>query len=138
MPGQRSGFHICDILDLNNSTSEPKIGNGGSDHQTSTSSTTSSPIAPNSTTTAMPPLRGSNEDSAAHLSRHGFITSSPYQLPANINNAMMAAESAGHYHSMFPSAAAKQWFHDQENYGKLSIRDINRLLLSFACFRVFH
>lgn len=129
MPGQRSGFAICDILDLNNSNSEPKIGDNNQ-QTTSTSSTTSSPLTPNSTTSSLPTSRNSTtggntinsgnaiDDSNTHLSRHGFIGSSPYQLPANINTAML--ESAGHYHSMFPSAAAKSWFHDHENYGELN------------------
>lgn len=120
MPGPRSGFHICDILDLNTSSSEPKIGAGAADNQ-QTSSTTSSPITSNNASSLPQSMRGGGavaEDST-HLSRHSFIGSSPYQLPANINNAMLAAESAGHYHSMFPSAAAKSWFHDHEqSYGE--------------------
>lgn len=92
MPGQRSGFHICDILDLNNS--DPKAADV---HQPT----------PNSQTTQNP--------MSAHFNRHGLIGSGAYQLPPSINSAMFT-DPASHYHSMFP-AAAKAWFQDNENYG---------------------
>lgn len=93
MPGQRSGFHICDILDLNNS--DPKVGDVHN-QPTSNSQTTQNPVT-------------------AHFNRHGLIGSGSYQLPPSINSAMFS-DPASHYHSMFP-AAAKAWFQDNENYG---------------------
>lgn len=91
MPGQRSGFHICDILDLNNS--DPKVGDV---HQsTANSQTTHSSVS-------------------THFNRHGLIGSGSYQLPPGINSAMFS-DPASHYHTMFP-AAAKAWFQDNENY----------------------
>ena len=126
MPGQRSGFHICDILDLNNSNNETKIEENTTTPTSSSSGrlitsvtdTVTTPIVsltPNSTT----PL---SRDETNHMNRLGLLGSSgigsasSYQLPANINSAMLAADTT-HYHSMFPSAA-KSWFHDSENYGK--------------------
>lgn len=107
MPGQRSGFHICDILDLNNT--DPKVaGSSGPDNSdTNTTSLANSTI--------------SSRDDAQHFAaRHGFLSAAgtvgAYHLPPNINSAMLG-ESVGQYHPMFP-AAAKAWFQEHENYGK--------------------
>lgn len=100
VPGQRSSFHICDILDLNtNSDSKTSIHNA------------------NSNTTFQPQTNTSisSRDDANSLSSSA-TTASPYQLPPNINSAMYP-ELAPHYHSMFP-AVTKSWLKENENYGK--------------------
>lgn len=174
MPGHRSGFHICDILDLNNSNNEPKLA-GLADIATSQSPitpTTNSSSTNNNEDTASPqltvhnnnnnnvvtvhtptgypgasvraPQNGStpiglqqlsdealaahqhhhNQLAAAAVSRHhhhhhpnSMMGASPYQLPANINHAMLTAEAAaGAYQSMF--SGGKPWFHEQDHYGE--------------------
>lgn len=122
MPGQRSGFHICDILDLNNS--DPKI--SGSNNSSNVDGTDTNPttLSTNSTTIS------SRDEPQNFAARHGFLSSGPasaYQLPPNINSAMLG-ESVGQYHPMFP-AAAKAWFQEQEHYGKLLI--VKKFILAF-------
>lgn len=100
VPGQRSSFHICDILDLN-TNSDAK---NGIHHASNT--TTFPPHTTNSI---------SSRDDANSLSSTA-TTAQPYQLPSNINSAMYP-ELAPHYHSMFP-AVTKSWLKENENYGE--------------------
>lgn len=195
MPGHRSGFHICDILDLNSSTNEPKLAGlseslsaqpadvSTSNNTTETTTSTSPQLTPISNNTISPtpattvlgpvssgsypnvpsrttplgqtiPNNNNNNNLQQHLSdealaahqhhhhqfavaaaaaaanRHhnhhhphhhnsNMLGSSPYQLPSNINHAMLSAEAAvaaGAYQSMFPNS--KAWFPDHDHYGE--------------------
>lgn len=104
IPGQRSGFHICDILDLNNdpkgvqndSTTAERNGENQS-HQTTNQTT---------------------------LGSHGgnLLGAAPY-LPTNVNSSMFA--DPHHYPHVFSTATGRIWPHHDANsndhYGKLSI-----------------
>lgn len=111
VPGQRSSFHICDILDLN-TNSETKNGVTANNNTTTTFTTQ---------TTHSTSLT-SRDDASLHSSA---TTIPPYQLPSNINSAMYP-ELGQHYHSMFP-AVTKSWLKENEAYGEFLIFNSNQI-----------
>lgn len=128
VPGQRSSFHICDILDLNNQSAE-KISQNNNNNNTSNNN--------NSSNTSFPPQnsppKSRDGDSITNLNDSIASTSSsagtmppvnpppqppPYQLASNLSNAIYS-ELGHHYQNMFPSATAtKSWLKEHEQYGK--------------------
>lgn len=97
IPGQRSGFHICDILDLNNDPkgvqNDSTTTNGDQSHQTTNQTT---------------------------LGSHGgnLLGAAPY-LPTNVNSSMFA--DPHHYPHVFSTATGRIWPHDansNDHYGK--------------------
>lgn len=100
IPGQRSGFHICDILDLNN---DPK-GVQNDSTTTTTNGENQSHQTTNQTT----------------LGSHGgnLLGAAPY-LPTNVNSSMFA--DPHHYPHVFSTATGRIWPHDansNDHYGK--------------------
>lgn len=119
VPGQRSSFHICDILDLNTNSDTKNDANAQTTFagQTTTHSATSLASARDDTAT----LNGSTTAAAAAAAAAATAATTipPYHLPSNINSAMYP-DLAPHYHSMFP-AMTKSWLKESEAYGKLQI-----------------
>lgn len=136
-PGQR-GFHICDILDLNNPSDAKSTQNNNNNHSTnnnnhqnSTNSTyptqTSSPITRDESLTNLNESIASTASSGLNSSLTSVPTAipppppPPYQFTPNLSSAIYS-ELGHHYHSIFPSTAAatKSWLKDHEHYGKYS------------------
>lgn len=129
VPGQRSSFHICDILDLNNSADKTSQNNNNNNNSTSNNN--------NSTNTSFPPQTSPptsrDGDSITNLNDSIASTGSsaaaslvqpplppPYQLTPNLSSAIYS-ELGHHYQSIFPSATAtKSWLKEHEQYGKFS------------------
>lgn len=126
VPGQRSSFHICDILDLNNPADKTSQNNNNNNNSTSNNN--------NSTNTSYPPQTSPpasrDGDSITNLNDSIASTGSsagaaslvppppPYQLTPNLSSAIYS-ELGHHYQSMFPSATAtKSWLKEHEQYGK--------------------
>lgn len=125
VPGQRSSFHICDILDLNNQ-SDTKSSQNNNNHSTSNNN--------HSTNTSFPPqtsppasrdgdsITNLNDSIASTGSSTGAPTlvppPPPYQLTPHLSSAIYS-ELGHHYQAMFPSAnATKSWLKEHEQYGK--------------------
>ncbi|XP_031625815.1 homeobox protein vnd-like isoform X2 [Contarinia nasturtii] len=122
VPGQRSSFHICDILDLNNA-SDNKSSQNNNNNTTSHNN--------NSTNTSFPPqtsppvsrdgdsITNLNDSIASTGSSVGHVPlvppPPPYQLTPNLSSAIYS-ELGHHYQSMFPSAATKSWLKEHEQY----------------------
>lgn len=119
VPGQRSSFHICDILDLNSTDSKNTNNNNNTNttnHNSNENANTNTSFASQTNTTST----SSRDDGASTITVHPAppIPPPPYQLPASFNSAIYS-ELGHHYHSMFP-AATKSWLKEQhEHYGKL-------------------
>lgn len=118
VPGQRSSFHICDILDLN-PTDSKNTNNNNNNNTTNNNSNenanTNTTFASHTNTTST----SSRDDGASAITVHPPppIPPPPYPLPASFNSAIYS-ELGHHYHSMFPSAT-KSWLKDHhEQYGK--------------------
>lgn len=127
VPGQRSSFHICDILDLNNASDTKSSQNNNNNNNTSNNN--------NSTNTSFPsqasPPPSRDGDSITNLNDSIASTGSstgaaplvpppppPYQLPSNLSSAIYS-ELGHHYQSMFPSVGAtKSWIKEHEHYGE--------------------
>lgn len=114
VPGQRSSFHICDILDLN-TNSDGKNGINGSNN------TTTFPAS--QTNSSISSRDDANSLSSSATTGTAIIPPPPpppsYQIPTNLNS-VMYPELAPHYHSMFP-AVTKSWLKDNENYGEFKL-----------------
>lgn len=123
VPGaQRSSFHICDILDLNN-PSDTKSSQNNNNNNNSTSNNN------NSTNTSFPPqssppasrdgdsLTNLNDSIASTGSSAGAATLVPPPPPYQLTSAMYS-ELGHHYQAMFPSA--KSWLKENEQYGEFS------------------
>lgn len=118
VPGQRSSFHICDILDLN--TTDSKNTNNNNNNNTTNNNSnenanTNTSFASHTNTTST----SSRDDGASTITVQPPppIPPPPYQLPASFNSAIYS-ELGHHYHSMFP-AATKTWLKEHhEHYGK--------------------
>lgn len=128
VPGQRSSFHICDILDLNN-PSDNKSNQNNNNNSTSNNN--------NSTNTSFPPQTSPpvSRDGDSNINLNDSMASTgvsagvaslvppppPYQLTPNLSSAIYS-ELGHHYQSMFPSATAtKSWLKEQQQYGKLTL-----------------
>lgn len=127
VPEQRSSFHICDILDLNN-PSETKSSQNNNNNSTSNNNN-STTFPPQS---SPPPPSSRDGDSITNLNESIASTGSstgatslvppppppPYQLTPNLSSAIYS-ELGHHYQSMFPSAGvAKSWLKEHEHYGR--------------------
>lgn len=118
VPGQRSSFHICDILDLNSADSKNTSNNNNNNttnNNSNENANTNTSFASQTNTTST----SSRDDGASAITVHPppSIHPPPYQLPASFNSAIYS-ELGHHYHSMFP-AATKSWLKEhQEHYGK--------------------
>lgn len=119
VPGQRSSFHICDILDLNSTDSKNTNNNNNNNNTTNNNSNenanTNTSFASQTNTTST----SSRDDGASSITVQPPppIPPPPYQLPASFNSAIYS-ELGHHYHSMFP-AATKSWLREHhEHYGK--------------------
>lgn len=123
VPGQRSSFHICDILDLN-TNSETKNGATANSNTTTTFSTQTT----HGTAIA-------SRDDATNLNGSTTTIPLPYQLPSNISSAMYP-ELAPHYHSMFP-AMTKQWLKESEAYGEFTFTSMF-CFLAWNPVNIFH
>lgn len=131
VPGQRSSFHICDILDLNNATDSKNTHNNNNNttsnnnHSTHTSfqPQTSPPVSRDGDSiTNLNDSIASTASSGINVPLSGSIIPPPppYQLSSNLSSAIYS--ELGHYHSMFPSATAtKTWLKEHEHYGELHI-----------------
>lgn len=133
VPGQRSSFHICDILDLNN-PSDTKSNQHTNNNNNNTNNNNNSTSNNNTNTTYPPqtsPQPSRDGDSITNLNDSIASTGSstgggiaplvpppPYQLTPNLSSAIYS-ELGHHYQSMFPSAGAtKSWLKEHEHYGK--------------------
>lgn len=137
VPGQRSSFHICDILDLNNSadkTSQNNNNNSTSNNNNSTNTSfppqTSPPISRDGDSiTNLNDSIASTGSSAGAASLVPPPLPPPYQLTPNLSSAIYS-ELGHHYQSIFPSATAtKSWLKEHEQYGKFSyiFQTLNRV-----------
>lgn len=125
VPGQRSSFHICDILDLNNQSADKTSQNNNNNNSTSNNNNSSNTSFPPQTS---PPasrdgdsITNLNESIASNGSSVGAASlvpppPPPYQLTSNLSSAIYS-ELGHHYQSIFPSAT-KSWLKDHEQYGK--------------------
>lgn len=127
VPGQRSSFHICDILDLNNPDTKPSQNNNNNSTSNNNNSSTNTSFHPQTS-----PPTSRDGDSITNLNDSIASTASsagaaslvppppPYQLTPNLSSAIYS-ELGHHYQSMFPSATAtKSWLKEHEHYGKFS------------------
>lgn len=125
VPGaQRSSFHICDILDLNNPSDTKSSQSNHNNNNNSTSNNN------NSTNTSFPPqssppasrdgdsITNLNDSIASTGSSAGAATLVPPPPPYQLSSAIYS-ELGHHYQSMFPSATAtKSWLKEHEQYGE--------------------
>lgn len=140
VPGQRSSFHICDILDLNstdsknnNNTSNHNNNNNSNNNNNNNSTNTSFSSHTNTTTSNA----SSRDDHTTTNSLSNTLTAvqtptllppPPYQLSSNLNSAIYS-ELGHHYHSMFP-AATKSWLKEHEHYGESNLNFLFSLIFS--------
>lgn len=140
VPGQRSSFHICDILDLNSSDSKNTSSNNNTTndtvtndnnnntHQTNSNESTGDANSPNTSFSSTLP----SANSTPSITANGIVTSghvslpppppmAAYQFPPGFQSSLYT-ELGHHYHSMFPTsaAAAKSWLKEHEQYGEYS------------------
>lgn len=128
VPGQRSSFHICDILDLNNPSDTKSNQNNNNNSSSNNNNSTSTPFPPQ----ISPPV-SRDGDSITNLNDSIASTGSstgtpslvpppppppPYHLTPNLSSAIYS-ELGHHYQSMFPTGATKSWLKEHEHYGKL-------------------
>lgn len=126
VPGQRSSFHICDILDLNNQSADKISQNNNNNNNTSNNNHSSNTSFPPQSS----PPTSRDGDSITNLNDSIASTGSsagtmppvhpppPYQLTPNLSN-VIYSELGHHYQSMFPSATAtKSWLKEHEQYGE--------------------
>lgn len=136
-PNQRSSFHICDILDLNNASDAKNTQNNNNNSSTNNNNhnSTHPTYPPQSSPRDAESLTNLN-DSIASTASSGLNSSlptiippppPPYQFTPNLGSAIYS-ELGHHYHAMFPSAAAaaKSWIKD-EHYGR------HLFILDFMC-----
>lgn len=126
VPGQRSSFHICDILDLNTSASDNKNSvhnnNNNNNHNVSSNNIIPTDTSFPSQTSNAP----SNRDDTHILS--STISSLPtthpppppppppyHQIASGLSSAMYS-ELGHHYQSLLPTVT-RSWLKDSENYG---------------------
>lgn len=125
VPGQRSSFHICDILDLNTTASDTKNNTQHNSNNSSNNVITSDTSFPTQTSNAT----SSRDDSSILSSTITSIPSTqlpppppplppPYQIASSLNSSMYA-ELGHHYQSILPSVT-RSWLKETENYGKCS------------------
>lgn len=117
VPGQRSSFHICDILDLNSTDSKNTNNNNNNNTTNNNSNENATDTSYGSHATHSASGRNGGDDGISALTVHPppSIPPPPYQLPASFNSALYSELG---YHSMFP-AATKAWLKDpHEHYGK--------------------
>lgn len=115
VPGQRSSFHICDILDLNTTTSDTKNNTETSDNNV-ISTDTSFPSQTSNTTSSR------NDTNILSSTITSISTTQlpppplpPYQIASSLNNSMYS-DLGHHYQSILPTVT-RSWLKETEHYG---------------------
>lgn len=116
VPGQRSSFHICDILDLNTTTSETKNNAHNSDSSNNViSSDTSFPSQTSNSTSTRDDTNVLSSTIASIPSTQLPPPPAPYQIGTSLSNSMYS-ELGHHYQSILPTVT-RSWLKETENYG---------------------